>query len=198
MNAAVILAAGESRRMGRAKALLGLNGVTFLEHIINAVRSAAIDNVLVAVAHDDPKILKICELHGVYVIHNTATPVAVPLGSIQAAVSQVINQSVESLLVWPVDQPHVRPSTASGLLTAFLRFQKAVTVPVFGGRRGHPVVFGRSVFDELLAAPPDLGARAVVRADPGRVCEVAVDDPAVLDDIDTPADYEALLARFRP
>lgn len=82
------------------------------------------------------------------------------------------------------------------MVTAFLRFQKAVTLPVFSGRRGHPVIFSMAVFDELLAAPPDDGARAVVRADPGRVCEVSTDDPAVLEDIDTPGDYQALLARF--
>ena len=198
MTAAVILAAGQSARIGRPKALLDLDGRTFLEHVIATVRSAAIRNVMIAIAHDDDKILKICELTKINVIYNTATPVAVPLGSIKAAIRHIINQSVDSLLVWPVDQPHVLQETVSSLLAAFLRFRKGVTVPVFNGRRGHPVIFGRAVFEELLGAPADLGARAVVRADPGRVCEVLVEDPAILEDIDTPADYEAMLARLRP
>ena len=68
-----------------------------------------------------------------------------------------------------------------------------MVVPVHGERRGHPVIFGRAVFKELLEAPDDLGARAVVRADPARVLEVAVQDPSVLEDFNTPGEYRDLL-----
>lgn len=166
-----------------------------MEHIVNAVRAAAIDFPMIAVAQNDRKILKLCELYGIRVVLNTATPTAVALGSIQAAVMEILNRSVDGLLVWPVDQPHVRPSTVTELLSAFLRFTRPITVPVFNGRRGHPVVFGRAVFSELLSASPSEGARAVVRADLARVTEVEVQDSAIIDDIDTPEDYQNLLKR---
>lgn len=195
MIASVILAAGSSSRMGTPKALLQVGGKTFLEHIVSAVRAAAIDVPMIAVAQDDRKILELCSLHGMTAVMNTATPTAVPLGSVQAAVTAVINRPVDALLVWPVDQPHVLPSTVSELLSAFLRFGKAITLPVYDGRRGHPVVFGRAVFGELLSAPLSEGARAVVRADPARVTEVPVRDPAIIDDIDTVEAYQDLLRR---
>ncbi len=68
-------------------------------------------------------------------------------------------------------------------------------VPSYQARRGHPVIFGRAVFEELLAVPDDQGARAVVRSDPSRVAVVPVDDPAVTEDIDTPEAYMELLRR---
>lgn len=195
MIASVILSAGSSSRMGTPKALLELGGKTFLEHAVRAVRAAAIDVPMIAVAQNDHKIMELCKLYEMIAVVNTATPTAVPLGSVQAAVMAIINRPVEALLVWQVDQPHVRATTASDLLSAFLRSGKPITVPVFSGRRGHPVVFGRAVFEELLAAPLSEGARAVVRADPARVIEVPVQDPAILDDIDTPEAYHDLLRR---
>jgi molybdenum cofactor cytidylyltransferase len=89
----------------------------------------------------------------------------------------------------------VAVDTARALIDRFREGDAAVVVPVFDGRRGHPVVFGRAVFDELLAAPDAEGARAVVRAEPDRVAEVPVSDPAVADSLNTPGAYQDLLRR---
>jgi len=167
-----------------------------LKRIVNAVRVAAIEHVMVAITHDDDKLRRICELESIDVVINTATPTAVPLGSIQAAVREIINRKVESLLVWPVDQPRVASATVSTLVSAFLRSAKAIAVPVFEGKRGHPVLFGRSVFEELLNAPASGGARTVVRSDAARVLEVPVTDSAVVEDINTPEAYQELVRRF--
>ena len=167
-----------------------------MKRIVNAVRVAAIDHVMVAITHDDDKLRNICELEAIDVVINTATPIAVPLGSIQAAVGEIINRKVESLLVWPVDQPRVASATVSAMVSAFLRSEKAIALPVFEGKRGHPVLFGRAVFEELLNAPASEGARTVVRADPSRVLEVLVNDSAVVEDVDTPEAYEELVRRF--
>jgi molybdenum cofactor cytidylyltransferase len=83
----------------------------------------------------------------------------------------------------------------AALVDAFRRTGAPIVVPTFQGRRGHPVLFARSTFAELLDAPDDQGARAVVRKDPGRVTEVPVSDSAVLEDLNTPDDYKALLRR---
>jgi molybdenum cofactor cytidylyltransferase len=78
---------------------------------------------------------------------------------------------------------------------AFREKHQRIVVPTHAGRRGHPVLFARAVFDELLTAPNDEGARAVVRKDPTRVLAVPVDDPAVLEDFNTPEDYKQLLRK---
>ena len=89
----------------------------------------------------------------------------------------------------------MRPETVARLVEQFRDGGQPIVVPGYGGRRGHPVLFGRPVFDELLSAPEHEGARAVVRADPSRVAVIPVDDPAVLEDVDTPAAYRDLLQR---
>jgi len=181
--------------MGRPKAFLKLGSRTFAEHIASAIRAAAIRTSMIAVSQLDDKILQLCKLHALSPVINAATLTAVPLGSVQAAIKEVINRSVDGLLVWPVDYPHVRSDTAITLISAFLRSHRSIAIPVFERQRGHPVIFGCDVFDELLAAPPGEGARAVVRADRSRVMEVQVDDPAIIEDIDTPEDYKDLLRR---
>ncbi|GIW52917.1 MAG: hypothetical protein KatS3mg081_2272 [Gemmatimonadales bacterium] len=194
MIALLVLAAGESRRMGYPKALLRYRGRTFLESILDAARAAGIERRLVALAPDEDNVLRAHELHDVVVIRNE-TPKAGPIGSIRAGIRAVLNHPVEALLVWPVDHPHVSVATVQALVAGFYQAKGAIVVPSYGGRRGHPVVFSRSVFEELLEAPDSEGARAVVRRDPRRVVDVAVEDAAVLEGIDTPAQYEALLRR---
>jgi molybdenum cofactor cytidylyltransferase len=83
----------------------------------------------------------------------------------------------------------------SALLDKFRETQSAILVPTYGGRRGHPVLFSKSVFAELLGAPDAVGAKAVVRKDAGRVVSVPVDDAAVLEDFNTPEDYKGLLRK---
>jgi molybdenum cofactor cytidylyltransferase len=110
-------------------------------------------------------------------------------------IEAVLNHPVEGVLVWHVDRPHVAISTVQALLDRFRGGEEPIVVPSHEGRRGHPVIFGREVFEELLAAPEDQGARSVVRSDPSRLAVVPVDDPAVSEDIDTPEAYRSLLRR---
>ena len=105
--------------------------------------------------------------------------------------------ALDGLFVLPVDCPGVRPETVVALATAFRTSRAPLVVPRFGLRRGHPVLFAATLFDELACAPLDQGARAVVRAHAADRLEVPVDDPAVLNDVDTP-DAAAKLRRARP
>jgi molybdenum cofactor cytidylyltransferase len=118
-----------------------------------------------------------------------------PIGSIRAGIRALESHPVDGALIWPVDRPHVPVDVVGGLLDAFRRTGGPIVVPVFEGRRGHPVVFGRGTFAELIAVPDGEGARAVVRRDRTRVVEVPVSDSAVLEDLNTPDDYRALLRR---
>jgi len=97
--------------------------------------------------------------------------------------------------VWPVDMPRVTIATVETLVGGFTRSAAPIAVPVFQGKGGHPVIFGREVFDELLEVSDSDGARVVVRADRGRVVRIPVSDPAVLEDLNTPSEYQRLKQR---
>jgi molybdenum cofactor cytidylyltransferase len=84
------------------------------------------------------------------------------------------------------------------VLETFRRTRAPIVRPAVGARHGHPVIFARAVFDDLRTANLALGARAVVRAHAASVADVAVDDPGVCQDIDTPEDYERLIGALPP
>lgn len=194
MIAAIILAAGTSRRMGTPKAALAFRGTTFLGAILDAAAALGLNKRIVVVGAHEDKMLSTNDLSDVDIIRNEQLDSG-PIGSIRLALRALLNHPVEGLLVWHVDRPHVSIATVQALLDRFRVGDAAIVLPTHGGHRGHPVIFGRDVFDELLEAPDGEGARAVVRADPTRVVEVPVPDPAVLEDIDSPEAYQALLRK---
>jgi molybdenum cofactor cytidylyltransferase len=193
MIAATILAAGESRRMGFPKASLRYRDRTFLETIVDGVQVLGL-RPLVVVGDKAVKSTLEKGLSGVTVLVNEE-PEAGPIGSIRASIRSATHHPIEALLVWPVDLPHVSLDTVRSLIDGFRHSGHPIVVPEFSGRRGHPVLFARTVFRELLDAPDSEGARAVVRADPQRVLQVAVQDSAVLDRLNTPRAYRDLLRR---
>jgi molybdenum cofactor cytidylyltransferase len=194
MFAAIILAAGASERMGYPKPLLPYRGRPFLTGILDAAFASGIDLRVVVLGYYADKIKQELDLSGVIVTTNEDLESG-PIGSIRAGIRALAPHSVEAALVWPVDRPHVPVATVAALLDAYRETHRAIVAPVFQGRRGHPVLFARSVFDELLAAPDDQGARYVVRRDPTRVATVEVADSSVLEDFNTPDDYKELLRR---
>jgi molybdenum cofactor cytidylyltransferase len=194
--AAIILAAGASRRMGFPKALLTYRGTTFLETTVRASEAAGLKRLVVVLGPDSAKVLSECALpmSGVEVVENLA-PETGPIASLQLGIRSVINHPVDGVLAWHVDRPHVAVATIQALVASYRDGSASIVVPSYRERRGHPVLFGRTVFGELLAVRQGHGARSVVRADPSRVLTVPVDDPAVVQDVDTPAEYQDLLRR---
>jgi molybdenum cofactor cytidylyltransferase len=194
MLSAIILAAGASERMGYPKALLRYRGETFLETILEACRAAGFVRLMVVLGPDDHKVLAELDLGGVTMVQNPY-PASGPLTSLKLALETVLNHPVEAVLVWHVDRPHVSVATIQALVEEFERTRAPVVLPEYRGLRGHPVLFGRTVFSELMSTPASNGARAVVRADPSRVVTVPVTDAAVIEDVDTPDAYRELLRR---
>ena len=194
MIGAIILAAGASERMGQPKALLTYRGQSFLGGIVQAALAAGVERPVAVLGHDADKVRQDIDLSSVATTLSDELE-AGPIGSIRAGLTVLSGHPVEAVIVWPVDRPHILVDTIRSLIDGFRDTGQPVVVPVHEGRRGHPVLFSRAVFEELLAAPDDVGARAVVRADPSRVHEVLVDDAAVLEDFNTPDEYRALLRR---
>jgi molybdenum cofactor cytidylyltransferase len=192
--AAIILAAGASERMGYPKALLPYRGRPFLTGILEACQAAGMEHNVVVLGYYEDKIRSTIDLSDAIVATNTELD-AGPIGSIRAGIRALAGKPVEAAVIWPVDRPHVGVATVSALVDVFRESHGVIVVPTHDGRRGHPVLFGKAVFEELLAAPNDEGARAVVHKEPARVVEIPVDDMAVLEDFNTPEDYKGLLRR---
>jgi molybdenum cofactor cytidylyltransferase len=182
----ILLAAGESRRMGYPKPLLRIGERTFLAHLCELMLSAAPRLIVVLGAHAERVRSAIAPDQRITVVEN-ADYARGQLSSLKAGLKHV-SPDAHGVLVHLADHPVVRPSTFWALLAEHHRAGKPIVITRYQGRRGHPVIFERSVFSELERAPESEGARAVVNADPSRVAYLDVDDPGVVLDLDTPDD----------
>ncbi len=188
--AAVLLAGGESRRMGSQKALLPWHGRSLLEYQL--AQLAAVGEVadIIVVTGD-----RADALSPVIAAARKATAVCNPdyaagkTGSIRTGLSRIPG-SATAVLLTSVDQP--RPAAViRRLVREHAASASPITVPVLQGRRGHPVLFDRTLLPELLAIDEATeGVRAVLRRDQSRVREVPFEDPVVLLDLNTPQDVE--------
>ncbi len=191
----IILAAGESKRMGSPKALLPFKGKTFLEHIISVLKRCSLDAVTVVLGADAKTIRESADLSETNVVVNSNYEEG-QLSSLIAGLDSLPARS-EAVVVCLVDMPFVTEETVNAILSTFSETHASIVVPVYEGRRGHPVLFSRSVYEELLNAPPEQGARWVVKADVSRVRYVEVSDGGVVIAINTPDDYKSRLGRTR-
>ncbi len=193
MLCAVILAAGQSTRMGRPKAGLRVSadGPTFAAAIVATLQAAGLDEVIVvAGAHPEAVAAAVDGLAAVRVVHHAGWP-AGQLSSLLAGLAAADTPALEALLVTLVDIPRVRRATIEALVHAWRTSRAPIVRPAVGTRHGHPVIFDRVTFAALRAAPLEVGAKAVLRAWRERVLDVPTDDDGVLVDIDTPQDYDA-------
>lgn len=185
--AGIILAAGESSRMGRDKALLPYQDTTFLDRLLDLFLPRA-SPVVVVLGHNAGRIL--VALHprpGVQVVINEHYKSG-QLSSLQAGI-RALPSEAPAALVTLVDHPAVAPATLDAILA---RASAPLVIPRCQGRRGHPVLLARTLLDEIAALPVTASAKQVVHAHLGEAVFVDVEDPGILRDIDTPADYTNL------
>lgn len=188
MIGAVVLAAGRSERMGRPKADLPIPGAkNFLDAILRKVASLRIGDVRVVVGPGDSR-------NGTPGVVVNPDPARGMLSSVQCGL-RALPEGADAVLLWPVDHPRVEIGTIATLLAGRRAHPGAgVIVPVHGGKRGHPVLFAGSALAELASLPEGSNAGEVVHGQADRI-EIEVDDPAIHDDIDEPADYERVFGR---
>jgi len=189
---AVILAAGQSLRMGRVKALLPWppHGRPCVIHVIEQLRDGGASAVAVVTGAHHDAIAAVVGDRATVVFN--ASHDAGQLGSLQAGLSWAFAGSAEWAIVTLVDVPGVAPTTIEMLLQAAASTTALIVRPTIGAEHGHPVLWHRNAWP-LLRDAGDGGARQVVRglAARGQVLDVPVDDDSVLRDIDTPAQYQA-------
>ena len=186
--AGIILSAGESRRMGRDKALLEYRRTTFLGRII-AVLEPRVEPLVVVLGHHAEAIRQAVP-SGPRVVVN-ANYQAGMLTSLQTGIRE-LPPDTEAALFTLVDHPAVAEETVELLIGEWAKAKPLIAIPRHGGRRGHPVIVKRQVLDEILALGPESSAKDVIRSHRDRTLFVDVDDPGVLYDIDLPEQYERL------
>jgi molybdenum cofactor cytidylyltransferase len=173
--AALILSAGASTRMGRPKALLPYREGTFLEHLIQVTQDPRIGIQRVVLGAGAENIRTAAKLDDSMVVLNPQWEQG-QLSSIWAGIRSLEGIDSEGIVLCPVDHPLVSARLVSELVDRFYEQRKAIVLPTYKGRRGHPAIFSSALYAELLASPAEQGARAVVGAHAGDVLEVPTDE----------------------
>jgi molybdenum cofactor cytidylyltransferase len=189
MLAALILAAGESRRMGSAKALLLYNDRTFVEHLLDVTRHSRIGVQRVVLGAEAEYIRERLGLDSSLMIENPDWQQG-QLSSIQAGIRSLAETPTEGVLLCLVDHPLISSTLVKTLIESFDASGKAIVLPSYLGRRGHPLIFASRLYDELLAAPAETGARAVVWKHDGEVLEVPTEEQGVLINLNDPDAFQ--------
>lgn len=187
---AVILAAGESRRMGTQKLLLPFGEATVVEAVVRTALASGVDRAVAVLGADREAIRARLEPRGVDFAVNERFPDGM-LTSIQAGF-RALPPEAEAAVVMLGDQPFLPPSVVDTVIRGRRESGKGIVIPVFRGRRGHPVLVDLKYRAEVLSIDPADGLRRLMRGHPDDVAEVEVDDPNILRDLDTPEDYSGL------
>jgi molybdenum cofactor cytidylyltransferase len=188
--AGLILAAGESRRMGFPKALLEFRGETFLDGLIRTFGAHCSPVVVVLGAEAERIRAGLRAAAGAVIVENRGWKLG-QITSMQCGL-RAVPAEARGVLFTLVDHPNVRASTVAELV----RQDGALAIPRYAGRRGHPIYFSRELAAEFEAVDPASSARVVLERHAGDIRYIDVDDPGILDDVDDPAAYRRLTTNY--
>lgn len=189
---AIVLAAGESRRMGEPKLVLPWGDTTVLGQVVATFAAAGIEDILVVTGgvrkKVEAEVARLAERYPVQAIFNPGFAVGGMLGSIQAGL-EALGPKVYAALIGLGDQPQVQEKTIRCICAAFVQTDSPLIIPSFQGRRGHPWLVARSLWPEILVLPPSATPRQFLHAYAGKINYVLADE-SILKDLDTPEDYD--------
>jgi len=182
----IILAAGESRRMGYPKPILKIGRQTFIERIAESMLEVVPRLVIVLGAHSDRVRAAIPRDERIVIVENPNYSSG-QLSSLKVGLGALQPDAIGAL-VHLGDHPLVRVETFRAIVDSYNQLDKPIVIARHDGHRGHPVIFDRAIFAELQSAPEEEGARYVVNLDESRVAYVDLQDPGINLDLDTPSD----------
>ena len=185
---AIILAAGESRRMGKLKPLLRFKDKTFLDEIISVLKLSDVDRITVVLGAEAQTIKKSVDLSGTNIVVNKEYQKG-QLSSLIAGIEDVPEET-KAILVCLVDSPFITQEVVNKTIRKFKETNSPIIVPVFNKQRGHPTLFSRSLFNELANAPEEQGARHVIYSNEEKILELETCESGILIGINTPEDYK--------
>ena len=191
----IILAAGDSIRMGSPKALLpSPDGRAFVTRIVHTLQEAGIVELVVVTGRDHDALLATLSqsVRVPPLIARNIDPTRGQISSLWAGMDAVVGPDTEGILVTLVDVPMVAVSTVTRVVIAWQRTRAPIVRPAIGDRHGHPVIFDRAVLGELRATSIQGGAKTVVHDHERDLLNVAVEDEGCLVDVDTRDEYRQL------
>jgi molybdenum cofactor cytidylyltransferase len=187
MICGIVLAAGRSLRMGGQKLLLPYGGKTMIGHVVGEVIGGGLGRTFVVTGADHEAVAAALSDCAVTLVRNP-DPEGDMLSSVRCGV-RAVPEGCEAVLVALGDQPGITANLAGALIREYRESRGGIVVPSYGGKRGHPLVFSRRYFDEVLTRFEGEGLRALLLAHAEAVREVRAGSAAVLADVDTPEDY---------
>ena len=188
MISAVILAAGQSKRMGQPKMLLPWGKSTVIGHVIYTFLTAEIEDVVVVTGGAREQVESAIRAYPVRIIHNPDYEAGEMLSSLQCGL-RAVSEQAQAALIGLGDQPQVQEKSLQLIRGAYLANPTSLIVPSFQMRRGHPWLVLRSLWDEILELKPPESLRDFLNRHAHEIQYVSVDTPTILADLDTPQDY---------
>jgi molybdenum cofactor cytidylyltransferase len=187
MISAILLAAGESNRMGQPKQLMPFGQSTIVERTVDNLLNSAVSETIVVLGYRDEDVRKTIAGKPVKIATNPDYQQGMST-SIIAGLKQV-NKRARAVLIALGDQPFVNSQTITSLVEAFIANSRGIIIPVYQGTRGNPVIIAIKYKGELLNLKGDVGGREIIKRHPDDVLEVVVNCEGVLLDIDTMENY---------
>ena len=191
MISAILLAAGESRRMGEFKQLLTYAGRTFVECCVDNLLASRADEVIVVTGHREADVRRAVGARPVRFVHNDDYREGMS-SSVKCGVAAVAPQATAAMVAL-VDQPQIDSAIINGVIAAYETQLPLIVIPTYEGRKGHPLLIDLRLRDELMSFDPAQGLRQVIHSHAAEVLQIEVMTEAVLTDFDYPEDYQRLL-----
>jgi molybdenum cofactor cytidylyltransferase len=185
---AMILAAGESKRMGKPKLLLPFGEKTIIETIVEAVVSSKVEETLIILGSDREKIEDKIKNYPVEIVYNRDFRSGM-LSSVQCGF-KALPVETRAVLVVLGDQPKISKAIINKLIAAYKSSEKGIVLPVYKKERGHPVLIDLKYREEVEKLSPEVGLRGTVYRHPEDILEVDVETPSIIKDIDDESDYK--------
>lgn len=185
---AVILAAGESKRMNFPKMVLPFNGKTIIERVIDNVSASKADTIIVIVGAEKDKITELIEEYPVTILYNDIYKNGM-LSSVRCGIDN-LKSGTDAAIFFLGDQPWISPEVTDKVINSYRTSSKGIVIPVCKGKRGHPLLVSSEYFGEIEKLDADMGLRQLFLKFPHDIIEVETESPEILKDIDTPEDYK--------
>lgn len=187
MISAILLAAGESKRMGQPKQLMPLGNSTILEQTIDNLLNSRVSEVILVLGYRAEAVVEKIATRLVKIAINPAYHQGVSTSIVTGL--NLVSDKAKAVMLALGDQPFIESQTINSLMEAFDAHNKGIAIPVYQGRRGHPVIFTIRYKGELLKLKGDIGGREIIDRHPDDLLEVAVNCEGICVDVNTMGDY---------
>ena len=188
--AGIILAAGEGKRIGGNKALIEIDGTSFLEHVAGRMRQAACDPLIAVGGSNSAEVKELARRLEISFMDNENWQTG-QFSSLKAGLSSLEKKAAGAMIAL-VDHPLVALDTYRLLNKTFQDNPGTILIPSYNGRRGHPIIIPDIIINEVLSASPESNLREIIHSHPDLIHEIPVEDPGILRDIDSKADIEGV------